>query len=474
MKTEDLKNALEHTADDLIEEALPETYGKTKVLRPRWLKPAVTAACVCLVALLGVIFWPGSKQPAQPPAGETTVTQSGIKKVQAADLLEPYKAQPVAEKKADAAFREAGLDWAARLLTSSYQLEEDNKNLLLSPLSVMTALAMTSNGAKSNTLAQLEAALGGELKLADLNAYLHTYLNNLPSSASSRFHFANGIWFKDQADFQVEEDFLQTNVNYYDAAIRKAPFDDSTLQEINQWTAQHTDNMIPQLLQMLPEDVLMVLVNALCFEAKWRITFEEENCRRGEFTNRQGEVDEPVYMFGSVERYLEKDGIIGITKYYEGMDYQFVAFLPEAEEDFDSFVASLNGEKLASLLDSATDNYATFVQLPKFSNDFSASLVKTLEQLGIKDAFGKGEQKADFSGISQTPLFISDVIHKTHIDVDSEGTRAAAATAVMLAFGGYPTEVKEVSLTRPFVYMIVDSANQMPLFVGTVTEFSGE
>ena len=464
MKTEDLKKALENTADDLIEEALPESYGKPAKQRPLWLKYGAAAAVLALVALAGILLLPGMKGG-----------RGGTKTAQAADLLEPYKAQPVAEKKADAAFRQAGLDWAARLFTQSYKLEKENKNLLLSPLSVMTALAMASNGAGGDTLAQLEKALGGEIKLADLNAYLHTYLKNLPSSEKARFHFANGIWFKDQADFQVEENFLQRNVNYYEAAIRKAPFDESTLQEINQWTAQHTDNMIPQLLNQLKEEDLMVLVNALCFEAKWANPFDETNCRKDVFTNLRGEENEALYMFGSADTYLESDGIIGMLKSYEGGSYQFAAFLPEEGTDFNSFAASLKGETLSKLLSSATDRYSTDIKLPKFSKDYSVSLINALEQLGIRDALEKGERKADFSGISQTPLFISDVIHKTHIDVDSEGTRAAAATGVVMGYGATMiTEWKEVNLDRPFVYMIIDSQTQLPLFIGTVTEFAAE
>ena len=461
MKTEDLKKALANTADDLIQEALPESCGRNAGTRSAWMKYGAAAALLALAVLAGVLLLPNMRGPQEP------------KKVQAADLLEDYKAQTVPEKKADDAFTEAGWDWSVRLFSNTFQEEKENKNVLTSPLSVMTALAMTANGAEGNTLKEMESALGG-LSIQDLNAYLHTYLENLPSSEKASLNFANGIWFKDQADFQVEDNFLQTNVNYYEAAIRKAPFDESTLREINQWTDLQTDHMIPQLLSRLNEADLMVLVNALCFDAKWTQPFQEEYCRKDVFTNLKGEEEEAVYMQGSGDGFFENEEAVGFWKNYDGSGYRFAAVLPKEGKSFEDFVQSLTGEKLAELFDGAREDLAVYIKLPKFSYDYSRSLTDVLEKLGMEEALGKGKAAANFAGISQTPLFISDVIHKTRIDVDTEGTRAAAATAVVITYGGMPEEWKEVALDRPFLYMILDSKNNLPLFVGTVTGFPAE
>ena len=399
------------------------------------------------------------KQPALP----------GPRKVQAADLLEDFKPQPVEEKKADEAFIRAGFDWAVRLFRQVYQDEKSQKTLLISPLSVMTALAMTANGAKGNSLKEMETALGGSLSLETLNAYLHSYLKNLPSSEKAEFSFANGIWFKDQADFVVEQDFLQKNVNYYEAAIRKAPFDDSTVQEINQWVAMHTKNMIPSLLSSLSDSDRMVLINALAFDAKWEQPFEVYGSNLAPFTNLEGKETEADYLSGEVYSYLENESCTGFMKSYEGDGYRFVALLPKNEKGFDDFVAGLDGAALKSLLAGVSEELVR-IRLPRFSYDYSASLSQTLSALGIRDAFNPAA--ADFTRISQTPLAISDVIHKTHIDLDSEGTRAAAVTAVIVAATGIlPQPPKEVNLDRPFVYMIVDTATNLPVFIGTVTGF---
>ena len=393
----------------------------------------------------------------------------GPKKVQAADLLEAFTARPVEDKAADDAFTAAAFDWAAKLFSRTYAGEEENKTLLVSPLSVLIALSMTANGARGETLREMEQALGG-LGIDDLNAYLHTYLMSLPSSELAKFAFANAIWFKDDPDFLVEDEFLQKVVDYYDAAVRKAPFDDTTVQEINQWVALHTDDMIEKLLEELKDGDRMVLVNALVFDAKWQVPFLEGECREDVFTGLDGRKGTATFMSQEIHSYIESDEAIGFTKSYKDDTYRFVALLPKDEEGFEDFVKGLTGEKLAALLNSENGD-RTIIRMPKFSYDYDTSLVSVLEAMGMKKAF---TDRADFSGISTSEaLCIGDVLHKTHIDLDSEGTRAAAVTAVMVfSATAVMQPPRHVTLDRPFVYMIVDSATNLPVFMGTVTGFN--
>lgn len=399
----------------------------------------------------------------------------GPGKVQAADLLKNFKPQPVPEKQADENFIRAGYELAAKLFTKVYETETKNKTLLISPLSILTALAMTAGGAAGETLKEMENLLGsGQIGMEDLNAYLHTYLKSLPSGEKTKFSFANGIWFKDQEGFTVEESFLQKNVNYFEAAIRKAPFDASTVREINQWVEQHTDKMIPQVLDGLSEEARMVLINALVFDAKWQRPFVVHGPAISSFTNRDGKENQADYLYDSEWLYLENEECTGFMKPYEGDTYRFVALLPKDEKDFDAFVRGLSGEKLMDLVANSSEEEVK-IKLPKFSYDYDTSLVEVLKSLGMQKAFESGGQ-ADFSAISKdTPLYIGDVLHKTHIDLDSEGTKAAAVTTIILAAGSYmgPKPPKEVYLDRPFVYMIIDTATNLPLFMGTVTGFEG-
>ena len=173
-------------------------------------------------------------------------------------------------------------------------------------------------------------------------------------------------------------------------------------------------------------------------------------------------------MSGEVYSYLEDEEAVGFVKDYEGGTYRFVALLPKDEKGFESWIKGMSGEHLQALL-AGVSQEKTYISLPKFSYDYSASLSKVLMDLGIKDSFS---DSADFRGISEeTKLYISDVIHKTHIDLDSDGTRAAAVTAVMVDAGAMIEDPKYVNLDRPFMYMIIDTATNLPIFMGTVTGF---
>ncbi|MBQ0038010.1 MAG: serpin family protein [Clostridiales bacterium] len=359
----------------------------------------------------------------------------------------------------------AASDFAVALMRS--ECGEDS--VLLSPVSVLYALALTVNGAKGDTLAQMEATLG--MTREELNAFLSEYLKHLPAEENSALHLANSLWLRDEADhLHVEPDFLQTCVNYYNAEIFSAPFDSSTVKEINGWTKEHTDGMIEKLLDEIPVEAVAYLVNALSFDGKWETPYEEDQVRDGTFHGAKGDTD--CQMMHSTERvYLQGDHATGFMKYYDG--YAFVALLPEEGMSVSDFVASLDGAKLRSILENSTYSPVE-TALPKFTGECSFDLAQTLSDLGITDLFD-GE-KADLSGLGTSEmgnLSVSRVIHKTFIDVNEAGTRAAAVTAVETKDSAAVPIMEEpprVILDRPFVYMIVDTGNLLPLFMGTVTD----
>ena len=388
-------------------------------------------------------------------------TQGTLPKAQAADLLEGYTARPVEDKQADDAFIKASYEWAAGLFKQVYRTETEQKTLLVSPLSVVTALAMTANGAGGNTLKEMEQVLGsGSLSLDDLNAYLHTYLNSLPSSERAKFSFANAIWFKDMETFRVKEDFLQKDTDYYDAAIR----------EINQWVDQNTDGMIPKLLEQLSEGDRMILINALVFDAKWAVPFYESGeDYKQPFTGLDGKKSSASMMFGEEYSYLEDDTCTGFTKSYANDTYRFVALLPKDGKDFEGFIDGLTGEQLAALLSSAAEE-RTIIMVPKFSYDYEVSLPEALSAMGMRDCFDP--YSADFSGISDSSLLVTDVIQKVRVQVDEEGTRAAAISAIVLNCTAVQYEQEPVSmvLDRPFILLIADEVTGAICFAGVVAD----
>ena len=359
------------------------------------------------------------------------------------------------------------IDFAIRLFKAS---NENGKNTLISPLSVLCALAMTANGAEEETLAQMEEVLG--MTTDELNMYLYSYMKNLPQGDKYKLSLANSIWFTEDERFTVNQDFQQTNADYYGADIYRAPFDKQTLKDINNWVKQNTDGMIPEILDQIPPEAIMYLVNALAFEAEWSEIYEKHQVKDGEFTKEDGTKQDVKFMYGSEGTYFEDEKATGFMKRYKGGKYAFVAMLPNEGVSVSEYIASLDGESLNALL--ANPQYATVrTSIPKFETEYKVEMSDILQSMGMTEAFDM--YNADFEGLGTSTdgnIYISRVLHKTFISVGEKGTKAGAATIVEMKNGAAaePTEPKEVYLDRPFVYMLVDCENNIPFFIGTMMD----
>lgn len=354
-------------------------------------------------------------------------------------------------------------DFAVRLFKASL---ENDKNVLVSPLSVLSALAMTANGAKGTTLSQMENVLGGDINR--LNSYLKELIKNLPTGEKYKLSLANSIWFTDDNRFTVNEDFLQLNADFYGADIYKAPFDKTTLKDINNWVKQKTDGMIPTILDEIPKEAIMYLVNALSFEAEWSEIYKKTQVRDGVFTLRDGTKQTVEFMYSTEGQYLADDYAKGFIKYYNGGKYAFVALLPDKGVSVYDYVDLLSGESLNAMLSNptiATVNAA----IPKFENEYETEMSKTLSSMGMDLAFNP--ELAEFSELGSSTdgnIYISRVLHKTYISVGEKGTKAGAATVVEANDECALVEIepKTVYLDRPFVYMLIETNNKTPFFIG--------
>ena len=358
---------------------------------------------------------------------------------------------------------DAVTDFAVELLRQT----DTGGSTLLSPVSVVYALAMTANGAAGETLTQMESVLG--LPLEELNACLRAYADQLPAEDGGRCSLANSIWLRDQADrLTVEQSFLDAAAAYYDASVFRAPFDESTLRDINAWVSDHTGGLIPSIVEEIPESAVIYLINALAFEGEWEDIYREDQVHDGTFTTEDGREQPAELMYGAESAYLEDDLASGFLKYYQGQNYAFAALLPNEGVSLDAYLSSLTGERLRDLLAHPQD---TVVQtaIPKFTAETTTELNDALSALGMADAFDVG--LADFSAMGAStdgPLYISRVLHKTHLTLDERGTRAGAATAVQMA--GSTADPLSVYLTRPFLYVLMDCEAGLPLFIGTVRD----
>ena len=361
----------------------------------------------------------------------------------------------------------AAADFGVRLFKTSM---EEGKNTLISPLSVLYALAMTANGADGETLAQMEKVLG--MDVDNLNSYMLAYLDLLPESKDYKMSLANSIWFKEDPDFIIEQSFLQTNADYYGAGAYKAAFDEGTRNDINNWVKEHTDGMIPEIIDEIPDEAIMYLVNALAFDAKWADEYEEHQIREGRFTMEDGTRQDVDMMHSEEYTYLEDDMATGFIKYYKDRRYAFIAMLPNEGVTASQYVDSLTGEHLRELLNNPQD-VTVFASIPKFETEYGIEMSEVLQEMGMTDAFDW--RVADFSrlgtyNVDGMNICINRVLHKTFISVTEQGTRAGAATAVeMVAEGAMEiVEFKEVVLDRPFVYMLIDCETNLPFFIGTM------
>lgn len=385
--------------------------------------------------------------------------------VKARDLMQGIKAKETVSVEDIKPQNVKMTDFALRLMKAT---EKKNENTLISPLSVISALAMTANGADNATLSQMEAVFG--MTRDEVNAYLHEYMKSLENGEKYKLSLANSIWFNEASRFTVNNDFLQKNADYFGADIFEAPFDGQTLRDINRWVDKNTDGMIPQILDNIPRDAVMYLINALAFEAEWHEIYEKHQVRSGEFTNADGKKQKADFMYSSEGHYLEDEKATGFLKSYKGK-YAFVALLPKKGVTVSEYLSYLDGEKLSGLLASVQYNTVN-AAIPKFESEFECEMSDALKNMGIVDAFNPGT--ADFKKLGTSAegnISISRVLHKTYISVAEKGTKAGAVTVVEMADGtAMETDPKEVYLDRPFVYMLIDTENNIPFFIGTMND----
>jgi len=391
--------------------------------------------------------------------------------VKAANLMEGITPNRVTGTAPDDTFTQAQLAFGLKLFQASFG-ETGNGNALISPLSVSLALAMTANGSGGQTKAEMETVLG--MSVDDMNRYYLRYVNQLPASKDAKLSLANSIWFRDSERLQVNRDFLQTNADYYGAGAYASPFDAQTVKDINNWTKQNTDGMVDKIVEEISEATMLYLINALVFDAKWENPYKEDiQLYDGAFTAANGDRQTAKMMRDTECWYLHDSMATGFAKDYAGGDYRFVALLPNEGISIEDYVASVTAESLWQTLNSM-EKAQVYAAMPQFSYDYQLDMSRVLSQMGMPRAFDA--EAADLTPMATCDLgnlYIGQVLHKTHITVDTQGTRAAAVTAVEVLAEGAAVIDYSVVLDRPFLYMIVDTQTNLPVFMGTLLSLEG-
>lgn len=382
------------------------------------------------------------------------------------------------KKRFDSAFSESTADFMYDVFKNGLTKGE---NSLVSPLSVLIALAMAENGAEGETLSQMRSVISNGMETETLNEYLALYLSTLPGSEAAKLNIANSVWFREAPEvftsggkqmFTPNEAFLKKNADNYNADIFSSPFDETTIKAINDWVNEKTDGTIEKILEEISPYSIMYLVNALLFEAEWADKYLDGSVTEGTFTAIGGEERKVQMMHDMGNSYIENADFTGFMRSYADRRFGFVALLPKEGEDLYECIDRLTGKELANIVKQNNGDWCN-TTMPKFAFDYNIDLADTLIKMGMENAFDP--YAAEFDGIGKSEfekIHISRVIHKTHIKVDQIGTKAGAVTLIEFDFGcAFPeSEPKEVVLDRPFVFVIYDFEANIPVFIGTVTD----
>lgn len=346
-------------------------------------------------------------------------------------------------------------------------------NVMISPASVMMALDMVAAGAKGDTLKQITDLFALDQGPLSQQAYAAAMMDKINGAKNVDFSCANAVWNNSKLlGDKVNPEYVSYIQETFLAEYNVTAFDDKTPAKINKWVEGHTNDKIKDLIDNLDPLTVMVLVNAIAFEGKWETPYTKENVREGEFTAFDGNTQTATFMKEESTGYYESGKATGFMKPYKGGEYAFFAILPkDASISANEFAKNFSAEDYNDLVKSVIKDGKVDTVLPQFKSEFSIILNDTLKNLGVKDVFE--ETKADLTGIAGKPgdIYASRVIHKTFIEVDSNGTRASAATAVTLRTKGIEAGAKySVRCDRPFVYAIVDTKTMTPVFIGTVNQ----
>jgi len=348
------------------------------------------------------------------------------------------------------------------------------KNVMLSPLSVLLALGMTSNGANGTTLeSMLDVLVAKQGTLEQFNKANASYLGRIKKISGVELSIANSLWLNKEVRY--DKDFLNKTREVYHASAKNLDFSaSSSLTTINTWVSGATRGTIKTILDSLDPAALMYLINAVYFKGDWGNPFTKESTYKQDFLLGDTSVSVPFMHQSSYLPYSKALDAQMLMMSYTNDRFALVAILPPEGTELGTWLASQKSQgnftqRMFSSIEGLRITHMN-LSIPKFEASYTDSLVDELKQLGMTDPFDSA--KADFSLMTENKskdLVIAEVLHKTFIRVDEKGSEAAAVTAVMMRATSMPMREKlDLRFDRPFFYAIIDREAQIPLFMGTM------
>ena len=349
--------------------------------------------------------------------------------------------------------------------------EQPDTNIFISPFSVSTALQMVENGAAGETKMEMERALKTDsLPSSKLNAACKSLNQSLNSQTNVILNMADGIWY--QKEFHLKSGFISDNRNFFEAELAGVDFDDSKSADIiNDWADKKTHGKIKDVVQFpFPPLTKVILANAIYFKGKWAEPFDKNKTQPRVFYLADGETKQtPMMSQHKTFSCQEGDGFQAVRLPYAGDHLQMYLFLPATNSDPQKLLADFNGENWhRKILPRFTDREG-FLAFPKFTLNYNILLNDSLQALGMRQMFSEGS--ANFSQMADEPLYVNKVKQKSFVEVNEEGTEAAAVTTVEMMTRGMPRRPPnffEMVVDHPFFFVIADEQTQSILFMGIV------
>jgi serpin B len=322
---------------------------------------------------------------------------------------------------------------------------------------------MAWNGANGTTKTEMETAMKMRgMSVSDINGYYQIMQSTLPGiDPTTKLSIANSLWYK--TGFNVKPDFLKVNSDYFNAYIKELDFSQAwAVDTINNWCSKKTNKLIPTIINQIPSNAVMYLMNAVYFKGIWSKQFDKTKTSELTFTNETGnQVNVNMMNMKDTFAYAQTDIAQYLEMPYGNKAFSMTVILPADNITTNDVLNTLTADNWSVALNSLTEQQVT-VYLPRFKVTNSFNLNQELQDMGMKLAF---TDAADFSNIAAVPLKISYVIHNTYCTVDEEGTEAAAVTSIGIVTSAERQPII-FNVNKPFVFVIREKSTGVILFIG--------
>jgi serine protease inhibitor len=346
---------------------------------------------------------------------------------------------------------------------------ETGQNVFVSPLSISLALSMLFNGAEGTTRSEIQTVLGYDSLTTDqINQANKDLIKSLLEvDPKVIMEIANSIWYR--TGFSVEPDFLTVNQRFLNAEVKESDFGPATKSLINSWVSDKTHGKIKTIIDGdIPDAMVMYLINAIYFKGVWKYQFDSKNNVMLDFNLPSNSTvsSEFMYQKGTFQ-YTQNDLFTAVNLPYGSENFSMFIMLPKTGKTCSDIISAMNDENWNNWNKALVSNADLKIYLPKFKFSFKSTLNDNLKDLGLKKIF---DDNAELTKISkQERLFVSEILHKTFVEVNEEGTEAAAVTSI----GIYTTSVpvsNEFKADKPFIFVIKEKDTNTLLFMGTLNK----